>query len=375
MTGALQHRVNREWDNSILSGFSPFRFFWEWLHFIEDHSALDVVEVGTGTTSHGNEIPGEWLTWNGGVDPTTLAPIPLDHNSWIVFRAPYADVLLNGGGTMPWEAKIQVAGATAYADPSGVDYGLNGRVHQVGLRSSAGGGWSGNPNWDFIPGSTEASQDMPIFGYPTTSQAAVDYYLDIVGDNETIWWRGSAGNFPTDSPYNRSRGGYLGLINRRNEDIIWPFFATAGPINNTNVSGGYDRSVFSRKTSTYYPGVFHYYSYSSYAWVWRSYSIGHDGTKITSHIADAWGLNAITRMSTFHYSGEAIYPYILLAQYDNAVERSGIIGELRGYIITDTTIPISTVFGANSDLIQIGYDEATYGGAGMPWPSGVTPIW
>ena len=128
MTGALRYRVNREWDNSIFSGISPFRFFWEWLHFIEDHSGYEIVEVGTGASSHGTQIPSEWLLWDGTSSPHLLSPIPLTDNSWIVFRSLFSDSLLNGGGTMMWEAKMQVTGGTSYADPSGNNYGLNGHA-------------------------------------------------------------------------------------------------------------------------------------------------------------------------------------------------------------------------------------------------------
>lgn len=372
MSGSIQYRVNRQWDSTINATAAAARFFWEWLHFVNDHTGLAIVEVGTGTTSHGAVIPLEWLAWNGSDDPTTLAPIALNSNSWIVFRAIYAEPLLNGGGTTPWEAKIQMTLGTAYADPSGTDYGLNGQTHQVILRASAAAGWTGNPTWDFVPGGgQEASEDIRIFGY-TTSQAGKDYNLDIVADDDTVWWRGAAGEWPGDTKEDRSRGGYLGMIARRNSDITWPFYAMANPLNDIANSGSIDTREWGRHSEFSDYGLFNYKDENLNAY---TYSVAYDNTRVTSHRADPWHLNAISYMNPYHYTPDNILPQMLLLQYDTGNGYFGIIGEMRGLVVTPPSIGFSVVFGANDDYIQSGARAASYGGIGMPWPTGISPIW
>lgn len=370
MSGILQYRVNRGWDSTIQTNVTPARFFWDWLHFINDHSGYQIVEVGTGTTSHGVVAPAQWLAWDGTTDPTTLTP-PMTNNSWFVFRALYADALLNGGGTMQWEAKIQMTLGSAYADPSGTDYGFNGVTYHVILRTCPAAGWTGTPTWDFAPGGgQEASRDLRLMGY-TISQANTDYNLDIVGDDDTIWWRGVSGNYPVSNKSHAARGGYLGMISRRNSDITWPFIALIGPVHSgTNGSSGGDMLLSRHSAFTDY-GVF---NYKREDLQWPSYSMGHDDTRVETHRADVWSLNAISYMNPFHYTGEGVYPRMTLMQFEQP-DQYAIIGEFRGYVTTPTSIGFGVVFGANSDLIQTGAYGDTYGGIAMPWPSGVAPIW
>lgn len=369
MSGSIQYRVNRTWDSTTNPTAAAARFFWDWLHFINDHTGLTIVEVGTGTTSHGTSVPSEWLSWNGSDDPTTLVPIALDSNSWIVFRAVNADPLLNGGGTMPWEAKLQMTMGTAYDDPSGVNYGLDGQTHQVILRASAAGGWSGTPTWDFAAGQ-EASEDIRVFGY-TGSQAGKDYNLDIVSDDDTIWWRGAAGDFPTDTKEDRARGGYLGMIARRNSDISYPFFAMANPLNDEINNQSIDTRVWSRHSASTEYGVWNYKYGNLVAY---TYTVGHDGTRVTTHRVDPWHINAITYMNPYHYSNDIVVPRMLLLEYGSPTYY-GIVGELRGLVVTPSTIGFSVVFGDGSDLLQSGAYPASYGGVGMPWPASISPVW
>lgn len=370
MSGTLKHRVNRGWDSTTQAGVAAARFFWDWLHFINIHTGLAVVEVGTGTTSHGTTIPTEWLGWNGVDNPTTLSPIPLDSNSWIVFRAIYADPLLNGGGTMQWEAKLQMTMGTAYDDPSGIDYGLDGQTHNVVLRACPAGGWTGSGTWDFIPAMSQPSQDFRLFGY-TSSQADKDYVLDIVGDDDTIWWRGAAADFTGDSKEDRVRGGYLGMINRRNADITWPFFVMAGPLCDLSSSRTTDGMIFSRHSEFTEYGLFNY-EFGNLRW--RTYSLGFDNIKVGTHRVDVWHLNTLSYMTPYHFTDEGIYPRMLLLQYEQP-NHFAIIGEFRGYVVTPTSIGFSVVFGDTLEYIQIGAYPATYGGFAMPWPTGISPIW
>jgi len=364
MSGTMQYRVNRVWDSTIQPNVSPARFLWEWLNFINDHPGLTVVECGTGTTSHGSSIPVEWLSWDGVADPSTLSPTPFLPNSWVVFRAVNADALLDGGGGMPWEAKVQGTwGGTNYDDPSVTDYGQDGNADRVVLRSSPAGGWTGASVFDFSPNTGEAvSQDMAIY-----SGADKDFWLDLVGDDDTLFWKGAAGDWPTDDPKARSRGGYLGMFQRRSPAIKWPFWMTAGQILDATAGGSYP--VNSKRTTNGY-----YVWAPNYSWNWPSFSLGRDDTAVQGHRCDTWSYVVINAMNPCIYTGEDVLPAILIRE--NATpDYYDVLGELRFLVTVKNAYGQNTVLGSNGDLIQICVDHASYGGIAMPWPSGVIPSW
>lgn len=373
MSGALRYRVNRRWIPSIFANVSPARFFWEWLHFINDHTGLTVIEVGTGTTSHGTSIPASWLSWDATVSPTTLTPA-MDSNSWIVFEAVNADPLLNGGGTTPWQAKIQMSLSSGYADPSGTNYGMNGNVGQVALRASATGGWVGSSTWDFSPGYGTASGDMKMFGSLTTSYLDYDYYLDIVGDDDTLWWRGCSMTYVTNgTPRQRPRGGCMGMINRYNSSIAYPFFVYVTPINTNNRASNTDRWAFTRIESLLYKySIFDIYDANVGGY---TYSLGYDGSRVSSHRSENWKKFMVRKIWKSHFSNKLIMLSTLIRQYASP-DYYDIYGTLRGYLSVPPVIGTSTLLGSNLEYIQICCeDDLNDGGVLMPWEPGVIPIW
>ena len=373
MSGAFRYQVNHRWRSATLANVASARFLWEWLQFVNSHTGMSVIEVGTGTTSHGAAIPASWLSWDGTVDPTTLTP-SMDSNSWIVFEAINADPLLNGGGTTPWQAKIQMTLSAGYSDPSGTDYGMNGVTGQCVLRASATGGWVGSPTWDFAPVYGEGSDDIKLLGIGTTPYLNRDYFLDIVGDDDTIWWRGSIGDVSRE-PKSMSRGGYIGMIERYYSMIDYPFIAFANPLNDNSRGLNYDRGAFSRVFSV------NYYAYSVFdshnaGLNAYSYSLSYDGTKMTFHVADNWRDYMIRKIWKYHYSDGKLIMLPTLIRHYQAPDYYDIFGFLRGYRHVPSLIGTSTLLGQNLEYIQICVqDDILYGGVVMPWEPGVVPIW
>jgi hypothetical protein len=371
MSGTLQDRVNRSWDSTTQVNRTAARFFWDWLHFINDHGNLAIIQVGTGTTSYGTSIPAAWLTWNGVVNPTGLVP-PLNPNSWIVFEAINADPLLSGLGRMAWQAKIQMTfNGVAYSDISGTNYGKNAQTDIVVMRSCPDGGWTGTPTFDFVPTTVALpSQDQAIY-----QGQDYDYYLDIVGDDDTIVWRGSAGNFPADTPANLSRGGYLGMTQRRNEDITWPFLMMTGKICGSALATG--ELAINRKDNTQvssqWSSLITDTIFSSH---WPTYSVGRDGTRVTAHRIDTWNITFLDKMASYSFTvpPDDVLPQMMYREHQS-VDRYDILGELRMFVATNTLKGHSLVFGTTNDWIQICSNTATLGGIAMPWPSGIVPIW
>jgi hypothetical protein len=360
MSGIYQYGVNRAWTNATFPNVSAVRFFWEWLDYVNSHVGLTVLETGSGTTSHGASIPASWLAWDGTTDPALLAPV-LQPNSWMVFQAPNADPALAGGGTTPWEAKVQMTyNAVAYSDPSGVNYGYNGQLDVVVLRTSPGGGWTTGPTWDFVPGATPLSQDFRIF----QGQSA-DYFFDIVGDDDTLFWKGSAGSPPA---LNRSRGGYLGMYTRSRSAVSLPFLTMAGNIQNISGATG-DRAFNSRLTTNdYYQWNYNYNSQ------WPSFSPGRDNTAVTAHWLDTYVLDISTGISPYIYTGEDVLMSIMLRE-DKTPDYYDVLGELRFLLVTDTSRAQHTVFGTNLEFIEFCYNSGVSGGVAMPWDPGVVPVW
>ena len=120
MSGDYRTRENRVWDDTIQNNVAPFRFFWEFVTFVNNHTGFTVLAYGTDTTQSGTTIPASWLAWDGVTAP------PFSDKDWFVFRADNASTLLNGNGNYQWEAKIQVVNTsgTNFTDCSGINYGL-----------------------------------------------------------------------------------------------------------------------------------------------------------------------------------------------------------------------------------------------------------
>lgn len=368
MSGDFQSRVNSAWDNATRANVAPCRWFWEWLHFINDHPGLTIIEVGNSGGSLGSTIPATWLAWDGTTDPLTLTP-SLSANSWIVFEATNADPLLNGGGTMKWQAKLQYTNATAYNDPSATNYGQDGNTNRVVMRTNVKGGWVGSPTFDFVPGTSEQnSQDVIV-----QDGANIDFYLDIVGDDDTIFWR-TAGltNMLSDNPYLYSRGGYIGMITQRSADISYPFLFMAGSCSSAVAASGAYAINDKLTTNTYYQWR---HTVGGGVMQWPSYSVAKDKTRVIAHMMETYHTDAISKMQTFHYTGEIILPFIRVAQWA-ATKYFNIIGELRLLACAGQSIGQGMLHGDDGEWLQFCRDPATHnGGISMNWPEGITPIW
>lgn len=364
MSGTIQGRVNRFWDSTTRVNTSPAAWFWEWLHFVNDHPGMTIVEAGTGTTSHGSAIPPAWLSWDRTTDPGALSP-PLAGNSWVVFRAVNADPLLGGLGGMQWECKIQYTDGTAYVDPSGTDYGKNGGTHMVVLRAAPYGGWTGSPTWDFVAPAGEAlPPDFRLYEGQDD-----DFYLDLVGDDDTIVWKGATCDVPTDDPRLYSRGGYLGMIVRRSPNIEYPFFVMAGPLTDENEYLG-DRSINSRDTAS----SFFVWRYTAGSIDWPTFSIGADKTACTKHLMNFPSPTMAQIMAPNPWNGKRNFFGGILRE-KQAPNHWSVMGQLRFFWGTDYSYVTHTLVGDNDDLIQICEAATTHGGILMQWPAGVLPIW
>lgn len=363
MSGNFLSSVNRKWNISV-SNLTQAVMFHDWIVFLNiliTSGNYSFIECGTGGTSHSTTaIPTAWLNWDRVVDPSTLSP-SMGDNSWVVFEASNASKDLDGLGTEPWQCKVQYTRTTSYTDPSGIDYGENASTQLTVVRVSANAGWVGNPTFDFPVVAPAGSSDMVM-----SNEQNSYYWIDFVGDDDTILWRGTldTGALPL---YNRARGGYIGMLRRRSTNITLPFYATMGMLDSTISSGRL--AIISKQGSSNY-----HYGYKYYQW--PSYSIGLSNVTITTHRHDTFHLDAINRFAQYPWSSSYIFPSMLVAQYQSPSDYN-IIGEYRFLRAAPTAIGEGIVVSGpdTTERIQIADSSTTYGGILMRWPYGVSPIW
>jgi hypothetical protein len=360
MSGTFTSRVNRYWDKSQ-SNFSAAAFFWEWLSFINSLPNVTWKGYGTGKSQTGVTPPSAWLNW----DPTS-DPIPWSDNSWFVFEQTLASRFLDEGGFDPWQAKLQVCMSAGFDDcnVADTDYDYEGQTYSVFLRTCPTGGWDSTA-LDFTPGTSEVpSNNFSIF------RATNDfYYLDLVGDNDSIFWKGSAFSLLANAK-SYARGGYLGIINPRSGSISYPFFLSAGEMRDIPISTG-TAAVNTKNTGV--SGS--QWSSTGSVMQWPSYSLWKDKTKVSTHIHDPWDSNTIGLMTPHPANAEDIVFRIQIAQAEADLKYS-IIGEYRLIASTGYDFAHHETFPAGTDdWIEICASSATYGGIAMEWPAGTSPDW
>lgn len=372
MSGTFTHRVNRLWDATVKSDTSVAAFFWEWLKYVQDHIGLSFVGYGTGKTPSGTTPPASWID---NYDPE-VDSIPYGDNSWFVFEADNADVLLNGGGSDPWQCKIQMTTTTGFDDcnVADEDYDQETQTWCVCFRASAASGWDNVTTLDFVPaGGEEVSNNVRAMNGQN-----VNFILDIVGDDDTLFWDGACFTGALDNADVRSRGGYLGMLVRRSSVIDYPFLMTIGRMHD-GVAGANDAAINRCGNS------------ANYQWAkvvgttvltpgycrWPTYSLWKDKTKIEGnavHAHDCWYGEDLYRITPDPATGDIVIPACLASQW-LAPNKYAILGEFRLIGATAYEFDHGTVVGTNSDWRQFCYSAVTESGMLMKWPSGVSALW
>lgn len=354
MSGDLQYRVNRSWANVTQPNISHFRYFWEYLNFINSHPNFSIIAYGTGALQQGTSTPTAWLSWDD--------PPPMASNAWFVFRADNASIGLNGLGNYRWECKIQVADETEFDDPSGNDYGKESDANGIICsRLSAKGGWNGG-SLDFAPSGGEDSGDNNAL----FKGKAIDFYSHIVGDDDTMFWLGR----PGIPDFHRQRGGYLGMTVRRNSSILNPCISMVGAISTAAEATYGEDSHICKDT-----GTSHQFSFgSSSNSRWPTYHLSRDnitaikgGGKIR---LNTWNKEIVQNMGTFKATSEELILSMRISEYSTPDDHN-VLGQLRLIGSCGIIIGEGVVFGTNSDWMQIGHAPGTYGGIAMRWPTGV----
>jgi len=362
MSGTFTHRVNRGWAKTF-PNITAAVFFWEFLKYFDSHAGFVFVGYGTGKTALGTEPPLSWKNW----DPTASGTPPMGDNSWFVVEAENSDALLDGGGSNPWQIKLQMTLSTGFDDcnVADVDYGYEGGTYRVCIRSNAMGGWS-NTSLNFEPTGGEESSD----NYGMMWGQDENYYLDIIGDDDTIFWKGSC--FDTTEYLQQSRGGYVGMLRRRSSSIANPFFMKIGQVQDSG-SGANNLALNGRNTTN---ANFEWAAdgYWNYGVRWSSYSVWSDGARVTSHHQDCWDIDSLPDVTWDPANSEDIVPAMLVSQ-EQLPDKHAVIGEYRLIGATFTRYSQHTVFGTSLEWIEICYQPETYGGIAMRWPVGVVPIW
>lgn len=363
MSGIFTHRVNRTWDRSQ-TNITAAVFFWDWINYIDDHAGMTWIAYGTGKTQTGTTPPSSWLNWD-----TVNDPVPWGDNSWVVFEASNADPLLDGGGGMPWQMKLQVTLATAFDDcnVADTDYDFEGRAHSVAGRVCPVGGWDSTP-LDFNPVSgEEISTNFLMYGYPPSTSTFYtsneNYYLDIIGDDDTIFWTGAAFETPANSA-DRSRGGYVGMIQRRSSAVTYPFYFTTGAL--FDINAGQNTNIKSTSTLSQW-------EHGPNGADWPDYSLWLDKTKVSEHAYDTWERSLHAKLQTHVESGDSILYSILLCQWENPLKYA-ILGDLRLIHSCGNDWAWHEIRGTDPQYRNFIYGN-TAGGIAERWPVGVAPIW
>lgn len=368
MSGLFTHRVNRSWSKAT-ANISAAVFFWEWLKYFESHLGFDFVGYGVGKTQSGTEPPAAWKDWLPHEPDLEAVPGSMGDNSWFVVEAKNADAQLDGGGSHPWQVKFQYTHATGFDDCNVADndYGVETETYRVAVRFNAMGGWNGT-TLDFAPvGGEESSDNMRIW----EGQSEM-FWLDIIGDDDSIYYKGAGGTSAADAK-GKTRGGYMGMLQRRSSAIVVPFFCKIGSVHNGgNTSTGY-RAIQNRATGSIYAFEWQSDGYWNKGIYWPSYSLWKDGTRVTNHHADNWDYDSLADVCIHPYTSEDVVPAILVAQKEDP-KKHGIIGEYRLLGAAWNKYAQHVTFGENQEWIQVCANPGA-GGIAVRWPEGVVPIW
>ena len=230
------------------------------------------------------------------------------------------------------------------------------------------GGWVGSPTFDFAPSGGEDQSPDFLVQYNADS----DFYLDIVGDDDTIVWR-TAGiaDISVSDPYARVRGGYCGMINRQSPNITYPFIFMAGACADAGAGSTYN-ALAGKDTGS---ASYNFQRYTTYNTMrWPSYSLWKDGSAVVAHRMEPYYRDSINRMRLYHYTNEDLLPAIRLGQWESP-DHFAIIGEFRMYVAVGSDKGEGQLHGNNNEWLQFCYQSTTHGGVSMRWPQGVTPLW
>lgn len=369
MSGDLIYRVNTlcpsynssDWADDI----TPAIIFAEFLTFINSHPNFDFAGYGTGASQTGTTPPSSWWTWD-----YRVGSVPFGDNSWFVINATKASKDMDGSGDYQWQAKFQVTLSSGFDDCSGSDYSFEGNTYTICCRSSADGGWNSG-TCDFAPTSGADISD----NYRVEYGANYDLAIDIVGNNDTIFWRGMGLENDFDLDY--CRQGYLGIINRRT-GVDKPFFMMVGAISEDYGGDGTD---IARNAA--YETVAGYNWRPERTFDWPTYSIGPDGTtKITSHWKGSqYSWTYGTRSSPYQYGGYNLFWRVPIQEYQGT-DYYNYLGELDLVIQTDNTIGESVVLNVSSSdenesgcYLQFCARGGDWAGMAMKYPAGVNNLW
>ena len=358
MSGIFTSRTSIVWDIAIQADVSAAVFFYEWMHFVNDHLGLVWIGYGTDKVQTGTTVPAAWLSWD------KASPVPWGDNSWFVFEAKNASEVLDASGSMPWQCKLQYTGVTAFDDcnVADVDYTKEGSTYAVNGRVSCMGGWNATL-LDFVPAGGEDISDNNCWWGGTSAAGKHEIFnLEIIGDDDTIVWNGGGGVPPYTS---KLRGGYLGMLNRRSPSITYPFFHMAGNLGDISTTGGQ-----------------YYQNHKDWngQWAhnvnvpWPNYSLWKDGTKITTHHQDTWYSPILPKISRQVESGEDVLLAMLVAQWQSP-NKYAILGELRHLAVVGTDWGYHEVRGTDPQWLQFCILSSTVGGVAMRWTVGEVPIW
>jgi hypothetical protein len=313
---------------------------------------MDFAGYGTGSSQTGTTPPSGWIDWDYTTDPP-----PFSDNSWFVFNATNASAAMNGDGSQQWQAKIQFTLSSGFDDCSGTDYGFEGNTYTTCIRASSEGGWNSG-TLDFAPTSgSEASDNYRLYAGQSES-----FRMDVIGDDDTIFWRGNAGD---SVDHYETRQCYLGMLTRRFYGVTNPFFMMCGCI--YDGSSTTTRDIFKNSANT---GASYYQWAPEREFGWPCYSIDqNDGVRKLDNwwnhrYAKRW-ISEHARTTTYKYSNERLWHRIPVRHQVHPYNWTP-LGELRFLIDTDT----GGVYSAYDlePYIQIVPDYATYGGVGMRYP-------
>lgn len=369
MSGDFVHRVNITWTNPWY--ITADICWWEFMQFFYDHPGFSFVAYGEGKTQLGTEPPASWLANTIRVSGSR----PWGQNAWFVVQADNASNDLNGGGTNIWQAKFQQAYTVGFDDCNiaDINYDWEGTTSCVCVRASAFGGWD-ESLLDFAPSGGEArSRNFNIYQGSNNVLG-----LDIIGDDDTIFWRGTAvvsgGSLASLGPA-RSRGGYIGMLLRKNADVN-PFLFVAGRIYNETANTGY-RSVnwcYDNNNSNYsFRSTYVVWDGMTMSYSWPSYSVGKNGNVVRTHRVETFPVTDISRMSRTSL-GEIINWGMRVAQWYPPDDYE-IIGQLRFLGRIGNQYAHGVRYGDNLEWLQFAYLGNTNTGVGMKWPEGIVNVW
>ena len=198
------------------------------------------------------------------------------------------------------------------------------------------------------------------------------FFLDIIGDDDTIWWKGSCYIDPVSNAARRARGGHIGLLTRRSSDVTYPFLLMSSSLIDNSSSGNYYPVFYCNSNGMFNPptqefGAINYQP---------SYSLWKDGTQVKNHIHDSYDTTTLPRIVRDVVTNGIVVLGILVGQHEPDNGRAALMGEYRLVGATGFEFGQNSLVGDNLDWIQAGWDSSgAYPGILMRWPAGVAPIW